>query len=371
MSSANPVQDRRFMARALQLAERGLTTTDPNPCVGCVLVVDGTIVGEGWHQVAGEGHAEVNALRAAGAAAKGATAYVTLEPCCHQGRTGACTEALHNAGIARVVYAVDDPNPKVAGRGGAWLAAQGIEVTSDVLAAEAREINAGFWSRMQRGTPRVISKIAASMDGRTALANGQSNWITGEAARLDVQRLRARSSAVVTGVGTVIADDPSLNVRAEQYAGAKQPLRVIVDSNLNTPAAAKTLTLDGDVLIIAVEDYAERRAALEAAGAEVVVVSGDDCRVNLPEMLKLLGQREINDVMLEAGPRLNGSFLQQGLIDELIVYQAAHVLGSDARGMFAIPELTDMSQRLPLSLHEVRRVGDDVRLRYSTVAGDD
>jgi len=370
MSGAFSDADRRFMARALQLAERGLYTTHPNPRVGCVLVKDGETVGEGWHEAAGQAHAEVNALAAAGAAANGAIAYVTLEPCCHQGLTGACTEALHAAGVSRVIFAVNDPNPRVAGQGSAWLQAQGIDTRVGLLADQAIALNAGFWSRMQGNRPRVTSKLAVSLDGRTALANGTSTWITGEAARLDVQRLRAVSSAVVTGLGTVLADDPSLNVRAEPYANGRQPLRVIVDSNLNTPPAAKTLTLAGDVLIIAVVDDINRRQALEDAGAEVAVVPSEQGRVSLKAMLALLAGKEINDVLLEAGPVLNASFLRHGLLDELVVYQASHVLGADSLGMFEGLALTDMAQRRQFELHDVRRVGADLRLSYTALVKD-
>lgn len=356
--------DREHMARALQLAERGLCTADPNPCVGCIIVKDGKIVGEGWHQFAGEAHAEVNALAAAGKAAQGAVAYVTLEPCCHVGRTGACTEALHAAGISRVVFAVDDPNPKVAGKGAEWLRQQGIEVSSDLLAEQSAALNAGFWSRMQRKRPRVVSKLATSLDGRTALANGDSHWITGTEARRDVQRLRACSSAVLTGVATVLADNPSLNVRAPEYEDCKQPLRVILDSKLRTPPRAKTLSLPGKVLILTVSDAPEKSAALTAAGAEVVVLGAEHGRVSLTAVLALLAEREINTVLVEAGAILNGGFLQQGLLDEVVVYQAAHVLGGNSHGMFALDELKDMSQRPSLALNEVRRVGADLRLSY-------
>ena len=356
--------DRRYMALALKLAANGLSTTDPNPCVGCVIVKNNTVLGEGWHITAGEAHAEVIALADAGSEAKGATAYVTLEPCCHKGRTGACTEALYAAGISRVVYAVDDPNPLVAGQGAEWLRAQGIDVTGGLLADQAVAINAGFWSRMQRQRPLVVSKLAVSIDGRTALSNGDSHWVSGESSREDVQRWRAQSSAVLTGVGTILADDPSLNVRSASYQHAKQPLRVILDSNLSTPPAARTLSLPGDVLIITVSDDASKRDALESAGASVVKVASDKGRVSLPDVLDLLAEKEINIVMLEAGSVLNGSFLQQGLINELLVYQASHLMGSDAIGMFTMFPLGDMSKRVELTLQDVCRIGKDLRLRY-------
>ncbi len=359
------ITDLYYMALALKLAANGLTTTDPNPCVGCVIVKNDTVFGQGWHHAAGEGHAEVLALADAGIEADGATAYVTLEPCCHTGRTGACTEALHAAGIVRVVYAVADPNPLVAGKGADWLRAQGIDVKGDLLADQAVALNAGFWSRMQRQRPLVVSKLAVSLDGRTALANGDSHWISGDPSREDVQRWRAQSSAILTGVGTILADDPSLNVRSEMYQHAKQPLRVILDSNLNTPPAANTLSLPGDVLIITTSDDASKRDALEATGASVVQVAADKGRVNLPAVLGLLAEKEINTVLLEAGSVLNGSFLEQGLIDELLVYQASHVMGSDAAGMFAMAPLSDMAKRVEFNLEDVCRVGKDLRLRYS------
>lgn len=360
--------DHRFMAGALRLARHGLNTADPNPRVGCVIVRDDEVVGEGWHAMAGGPHAEVLGIEQAGDAASGATAYVTLEPCCHHGRTPPCTDALLAAGIGRVVIATQDPNPEVAGAGAARLAAAGIQVETGVLEAEARALNIGFFQRMETGRPYVRSKIAASLDGRTALANGVSQWITGEAAREDVQRLRARSSAILTGVGTVLADDPSLTVRSDAAAGGRadirQPLRVIADSGLRTPPDSKTLGLPGQVRIFCVQAEAESLGPLEAAGAVVEIIENKDGVVALPALMARLAALEINELLVEAGPTLNGALLQAGLLDEVIVYMAGCILGADAQSMFAIPELSDMSDRNELEFVEMRRIGADCRLTY-------
>jgi len=358
-------RDHALMARAVQLARRGRYTADPNPRVGCVIVQDEKIVGEGWHERAGGPHAEVVALRDAGAAARGATAYITLEPCCHHGRTPPCTDALLEAGIARVVMASRDPNPAVAGEGERRLVAAGIAVDAGILDGEARALNVGYMQRRQSGRPYVRSKIAASLDGRTALANGVSQWITGAAARADVQRLRARSSAIMTGAGTVVSDDPSLNVRSEDLGDVLQPLRVIVDSGLRTPPDARTLSLSGDVTVFTVAGDAAKHAPLETAGARIEVVGTmPNGRVDLDAALRRLGELEINEVLVEAGTRLNGALLQAGLIDELVVYMAGSILGRHARGMFDIQELTDMDARVEFDLVDVRRVGDDLRLTW-------
>ncbi len=354
------------MARALQLAENGLYTTDPNPRVGCVIVNNGTIIGEGWHERAGLPHAEVLALNAAGAHARGATAYVTLEPCCHHGRTPPCTDALLDAGIARVVAAMQDPNPRVAGQGAGQLSGAGIGVEIGLLEAQARTLNPGFIQRMQHGRPYVRVKLAVSLDGRSALANGESKWISGEAARRDVQRWRARSSAVMTGIGTVLADDPSLTVRTDELAG-RQPLRVVVDSGLRLPNGAKLLIQPGAVLVATASDDTERSSALRVAGAEIAVVRGADGHVDLAALLVELARREINELLVEAGARLSGALLHAGLVDELIVYLAPHVLGAGARGMFEIPSLTQMSARVPLAISDVRAVGADWRITAKLV----
>lgn len=351
--------DHIHMARALQLAERGLYTTAPNPRVGCVIVKDGRVVGEGWHARAGEAHAEVNALRAAGAMARGATAYVTLEPCSHHGRTPPCANALIDAGVARVVAATIDPNPAVAGQGMQLLTLAGVRAEVGLLEAEARELNIGFISRMSRGRPWLRLKTATSLDGKTGLASGESKWITGEAARLDVHRWRARSCAILTGVGTVLADDPQMNVRDVETV--RQPLKVIVDSALRTPPGARILA--GGALVVGNVDVPERRAALVDAGAEVVLLSSANGRVGLAALLAELGRRGINEVHAEAGATLNGALLEAGLVDEWLAYYAPVVLGHAALGLFDVPPLVDMAQRRAFSLCEVRQIGADLRLR--------
>ncbi|MCC5795428.1 MAG: bifunctional diaminohydroxyphosphoribosylaminopyrimidine deaminase/5-amino-6-(5-phosphoribosylamino)uracil reductase RibD [Chromatiales bacterium] len=353
------------MARALELAGRALNTTHPNPRVGCVLVRDGVVVGEGWHEVAGGPHAEVVALRAAGAAARGATAYVTLEPCCHTGRTPPCTDALVGAGISRVVYAAPDPDPRVAGGGARVLAGAGIAVSAGLLEAQARALNPGFESRLRRRRPWIRCKIAASLDGRTALASGASRWITGEAARADVQRLRARCDAILTGSGTVLADDPQLTVRSAFTAPLRQPLRIVLDSRLRVSPSARLFSEAGPLLLLATEAGVPRREALEAAGAELALLPADETgRLRIDAVIQALAARELNEVLVEAGPSLNGALLAAGLVDELVVYQAAHVLGAGARGMFSLPALERMDDRPSFRLAEVRRVGDDLRLVY-------
>jgi diaminohydroxyphosphoribosylaminopyrimidine deaminase/5-amino-6-(5-phosphoribosylamino)uracil reductase len=344
--------DHEFMARALRLAERGLFTTTPNPRVGCVLVKDGGIVGEGWHERAGEAHAEVNALRAAGDAARGATAYVTLEPCSHHGRTPPCADALVAAGVARVVAAMEDPNPKVAGEGMARLAAAGIATAVGLLAAEASELNIGFVSRMTRGRPWVRLKVAASIDGKTALNNGRSQWITGPEARLDGHRWRARACAILAGSGTVRDDDPQLTVRGIDTP--RQPLRVIADSRLATPPTAKILA-GGGVLV-----FSAMAGALP--GAEVIVMPDAAGRVDLAAMLEELGRHGINELHVEGGPRLSGALLAQDLVDELLIYQAPVLLGDRARGMFDLPELEDLGHKRELRIVDRRQLGRDTRL---------
>nr|WP_255416752.1 bifunctional diaminohydroxyphosphoribosylaminopyrimidine deaminase/5-amino-6-(5-phosphoribosylamino)uracil reductase RibD [Thiohalobacter thiocyanaticus] len=357
--------DIRFMSRALQLARRGLYTTDPNPRVGCVVVRDGRIVGEGWHERAGGPHAEVHALRAAGERARGATAYVTLEPCSHHGRTPPCSEALIEAGVGRVVAGMEDPNPRVAGQGLARLEASGIATEAGVLAAESAALNPGFIQRMRSGRPFVRCKLAMSLDGRTALASGESQWITGPAARADVHRLRARSSAILTGSGTLLGDDPSLTARIEGLDGSAvlQPLRVVLDTRLVTPPSAKLLALPGHTLVLTGSDDSGRRRALEAAGAEVAVLPVRDDRLDPVDVLTLLGQREINEVMLEAGPTLAGAVLRAGLVDELVIYLAPHLLGDQARGLFHLPGLDTMADRVALTIEDIRAVGPDWRIR--------
>ncbi len=351
--------DHAMMGRALQLAERGLWTTTPNPRVGCVVVKAGKVVGEGWHERAGEPHAEVHALRAAGERASGATAYVSLEPCSHHGRTPPCAEALIAAGVARVVAAMPDPNPRVAGRGLSMLAAAGIDTASGLLEAEAEELNIGFVSRMRRGRPWVRLKMAASLDGKIALLNGASQWITGPAARNDGHRWRARACAVLTGSGTVLADDPGLTVRAVETE--RQPLRVVVDSRLQTPANAKVLT--GGALLASASADLPQASALRAAGAEILVLPGADGRVDLAALLEKLAERGCNEIHVEAGAGLNGALLRAGLVDELIAYLAPCLLGDQAQGVCQWPALTTLSEQKKLDLIDVRKIGADIFLR--------
>lgn len=353
-------KDREYMARALKLAARGRYTTDPNPNVGCVLVRDGEIVGEGWHEYAGGPHAEIHALRAAGERARGATAYVTLEPCAHQGRTPPCSQALIEAGVSRVVAAMTDPNPRVSGQGMAQLAAAGIDTGTGLLAAEAEALNPGFFKRMREGRPRVRCKLAMSLDGRTAMASGESKWITGSPARQDVQRLRAGSSAIMTGVGTVLADDPSLTVRLEGVE--RQPLRVVLDPRLSTPTTARLLKLPGRTLIVTASDDLETQEALQVAGAEVLVLPRREDVIDLHALMGLLGEMEVNEVLLETGATLSGAMLEAGLIDELIIYVAPHLMGDGARGLFHLPGLQRMEQRIALEISDVRAVGRDWRI---------
>ena len=356
--------DGRFIARALELAARGLETATPNPRVGCVLVRDGRAIGEGWHARTGEKHAERAALASLAAdlpgAARGATAYVTLEPCSHHGRTPPCTDALIEAGVARVVVCTEDPDPRVRGRGIAQLREAGIAVEIGAGAAAARALNAGFFKRMATGRPLVRLKLAASLDGRTALASGESRWITGEAARADVQRLRARSCAVLTGSGTVLADDPRLDVRTG--ADARQPLRVVLDTRLRVPPTARTLAPPGRVLVLSASADAARRAALEAAGAEVLTLPAGGAGVDLAAALDELGRRELNEIHVEAGATLAGALLAGGLADELVLYSAPVLLGSEGRAMLEIGPIGAMADRLELGLEEVVRIGEDLRI---------
>ena len=426
--AGDPVADRLFMARAIRLASQGLYTTDPNPRVGCVIVKAGQVVGEGWHRRAGSPHAEPLALAAAGDAARGATAYVSLEPCCHHGRTPPCSEALLAAGVARVVVAMTDPNPLVAGSGLDRLRAGGVAVEQGLLEAEARRLNPGFIKRMERGLPHVRVKLAASLDGRTAMASGESQWITSAAARRDVQFLRARSSAILSGVGTLLADDPSLNVRLSPAdlpgvgldGSVRQPLRVVVDSHLRTPPTARLLSLPGQTLIACLDPEADglrpgnpeplpttephltpfpapsgdqapdrapahaqepdldddppirldsKRAAhlaaathLEATGAGILRLPPGPGGLDLETLLRYLARMEINEVLIEAGATLAGSALQAGLVDELVLYLAPHLMGDAGRGLFHLPGLERMGDRLALDIQDLRQIGPDLRL---------
>ena len=356
------------MARALALAARGIVAdTQPNPRVGCVLVRDGAVVGEGYHARAGEAHAEVEALRAAGGLARGATAFVTLEPCSHHGRTPPCTDALLAAGVAEVVAPFDDPNPRVAGGGFAALERGGVKVRRGLLATDAARMNAGFIKRMRTGKPFVRVKLGMSLDGRTALSSGESpsgtKWITGPEARADVQRLRAQSGAIITGIGTVLADDPQLNVRdAAGVAAAHQPLRVVLDPSLKLAADARLLAQPGRTLVFTAATDAHHASELTEAHAEVRALPATGGRLALDAVLDELGRREVNEVMVEAGATLSGAFLAAGLVDELVIYMAPLLLGDAARGAFALPALTRIDAAPRLEIVEVRAVGRDWRI---------
>jgi diaminohydroxyphosphoribosylaminopyrimidine deaminase/5-amino-6-(5-phosphoribosylamino)uracil reductase len=361
-SSAFSAADHGFMAQALRLAERGLYSTSPNPRVGCLLVKHGVVVGEGWHQRAGDAHAETIALQRAGDQARGATAYVTLEPCSHYGRTPPCAEALIAAGVSRVVAAMQDPNPLVAGRGLALLAAAGISAACGLQEDEARELNLGFVSRMTRGRPWLRLKLASSLDGQSALQNGASQWITGAAARLDGHRWRARACAILSGIGTVRDDDPQLNVRGIETS--RQPLKVVVDSRLELSTAARVFNGGGVLVAYADEkkQLGQRAAALNACGTELLQLPNDEGKVDLPALMQALGQRGINEVHVEGGARLNGALLAAGLVDEVLLYLAPCLLGASARGLFDLPALTSLADKHALIFRDVRMVGGDVRV---------
>lgn len=361
--------DREWMSRALTLATRGLYTTEPNPRVGCVLVKGEQVVGEGWHVQAGEGHAEVNALAQAGEQARGATAYVTLEPCSHVGKTPPCADALIAAGVSRVVAAMQDPNPLVAGNGLQRLRDAGIEVTCGLLEEQARELNPGFIKRMQLGLPWVRVKLAMSLDGRTAMASGESKWITGPAARADVQRLRARSGAVISGADSVLLDDSALTVRASELglsdeeasaAVQRQPLRVLIDSLRRVPLEQRFFRESGPTLVISTS--AEQAAdSYQSIGSELLALPGDDGKVDLPTVLRTLAERGCNEVLVEAGAALSGAFWRAGLVDELIVYMAPRLLGSQARPLMQLP-FESMSEAMDVAVSDMRAIGQDWRI---------
>lgn len=353
--------DEAYMRQALELASRGRYTTDPNPRVGCVVINNDAVVGRGWHMRAGEAHAEVIALGDAGASARGATVYVTLEPCCQQGRTPPCVDALIGAGVKEVVYSFHDPNPQVAGKGGAALRDAGITVRHGLLAAESRSLNRGFVSRMTRGRPYVRTKLAVSLDGRTALASGESQWITGSAARADVHRQRAAASVILTGSGTVIADDPQLTARLDESdQPVLQPLIVIVDSKLKVTAEAR-LFREASPLIFTRSEDAAARQAIELAGGVIERQSGAGA-VDLGDLMVRLGERGCNEVWVEAGSGLNGALVQADLVDEYVIYCAPVLLGSAARGMFDFT-LRQLSERVELEFIEQVKLGDDLRIR--------
>jgi diaminohydroxyphosphoribosylaminopyrimidine deaminase/5-amino-6-(5-phosphoribosylamino)uracil reductase len=363
-------RDAFYMARAINLAKRGRYTTDPNPCVGCVLVKDDAVIGEGWHVEAGLGHAEIAALKnlqdangLPGAESKGATAYVTLEPCSHQGRTPPCCDALIKAGISRVVAAMQDPNPLVSGRGLEKLKAAGIEVSCGVLQDDALALNRGFIKRMTENRPFVRSKLAMSLDGRTAMASGESKWITSAEARADVHRLRAESSAILTGINTVLADDPALNARVDKPV--LQPVRVVLDTHLNMPVTAKMATLPGRSLILTCAEDQQKQQRLQQSGFEVYQLPGNNGRLDLQAVMDFLSRQQINELLVEAGSVLNGALLAEGLVDEYVIYMAPCILGDQGRGLFKLPGLQQMADKKQLTLRDVRQVGSDLKLTYT------
>jgi diaminohydroxyphosphoribosylaminopyrimidine deaminase/5-amino-6-(5-phosphoribosylamino)uracil reductase len=357
-------QDTAFMAEAIRLAQKGIYTTHPNPRVGCVIVKDGQIVGRGYHVRAGEGHAEVHALREAGELARGATAYVTLEPCSHFGRTPPCADGLVNAGVARVVSAMQDPNPQVAGRGLQKLRDAGIQAEVGLLELQARALNPGFIKRMETGLPFVRVKLAMSVDGRTAMQSGESQWITGSTARQDVQRLRAKSSAIITGIGSILIDDSALTVRADELGlsqaeeiAKRQPLRVVLDSTGRMTGQAKILKQPGRTLWITTGER-------EMPGAEVITPESIDGRVDLRWLLNYLVETEqVNEVLVEAGAELSGAFVAAGLVDELIIYMAPTLMGSSARPLLQL-SLDKMAQQKRMSMVDLRQLGTDIRMTY-------
>lgn len=353
--------DYAFMSYALRLAEKGLYSTTPNPRVGCVLTLDDRIIGSGWHEKAGQPHAEINALASTSEAACGATAYITLEPCSHYGRTPPCVNALIDAGITKVIIAMEDPNPMVSGRGCMLLEQAGITVQTGLLQVQAQALNIGFIMRMMHKKPWIRLKTAASLDGKTALNNGISQWITGETARQDGHRWRARSCAIMTGIGTVKSDNPQLSVRHAETA--RQPKKIIVDSHLNIPLNAKLLQSDGEVLIFTAHDESvEKKEALSRMGAQVIVMPNEKGAIDLKKMMTVLAAMEINEVLVEAGRELNGALIEAGLVDEMIFYLAPHLLGDDARGMIKLPELTCLEQKKELKIQDVRMIGQDIRI---------
>ncbi|MFA6051610.1 MAG: bifunctional diaminohydroxyphosphoribosylaminopyrimidine deaminase/5-amino-6-(5-phosphoribosylamino)uracil reductase RibD [Methylobacter sp.] len=355
-------QDAFYMAQAIHLAKRGCYTTDPNPRVGCVLVRDGRVIGEGWHVKAGQGHAEVEALKNV-PDAKGATAYVTLEPCSHHGKTPPCCNALINAGVSRVVAAMQDPNPQVSGSGLEKLKEAGIEVSCGVLQEDALALNRGFIKRMTENRPFVRSKLAMSLDGRTAMVSGESKWITGAEARADVHRLRAESSAILTGVNTVLADDPALNARVDWEI--VQPVRVVLDTQLRMPVTAQMVKLPGRSLILTSSQDEQKQQVLQQAGFEVYQLPGKDGRLDLHAVMNFLSRQQINELLVEAGSILNGALLAEGLVDEWVVYMAPCILGDQARGLFSLPGLQQMADKKNLKLRDVRQVGQDLKLTYT------
>ncbi len=348
------------MSHALQLAEKGLYSAAPNPRVGCVITQQDKLIASGWHERTGQPHAEINALNSAVSDVRGATAYITLEPCSHHGRTPPCAHALIQAGIAKVIVAMQDPNPLVSGRGCALLQQAGMTVQTGLLQDEANKLNLGFVTRMRHQRPWVRLKIAASLDGKTALTNGASQWITGEAARQDGHRWRARSCAVLTGMGTLIKDDPQLTVR--HIKTSRQPKKVVVDKQLAIPLDAKLLQGEEVFIFTANPDNPEKVATLNALGAQVILLPDAQGNVDLQKMIHQLADLEMNELLVEAGSGLSGSLISAGLVDELILYLAPHLLGDVAQGMVKLPELTDLSQKVSLEFQDVRKIGQDIRV---------
>lgn len=349
-----------MMAHALKLARLGIGSAHPNPRVGCVLAKETTVVGEGWHEKTGAAHAEINALDMAGGKAKGSTAFVTLEPCSHQGRTPPCADALIRAGVAEVIVAMQDPNPAVSGAGLGMLEKAGIRVRCGLMQQQAEALNEGFVSRMSRGRPFIRLKLAASLDGATAMRNGESQWITGADARRDVQRLRAASGAIMTGINTALADDPRLTARDSQDKPVMQPLRVVLDSRLRLPSEARMLREPGRTVVICIDDRGQQ--ALVDAGADVVRVADVRGRPDLVKVVETLASFEINDLLVEAGPTLAGSLLSSQLVDELVIYQAPHIMGSQTRRMAETPGWPSLADKLSLRILDVRRIGADMRI---------
>jgi diaminohydroxyphosphoribosylaminopyrimidine deaminase/5-amino-6-(5-phosphoribosylamino)uracil reductase len=355
-----------YMQHAIRLAKKGLYKTDPNPCVGCVIVKDEKIVGEGWHQRAGEGHAEINALKQAATKAKDATVFITLEPCSHTGKTPPCVDALINAGVKKVIAAMTDPNPLVAGSGLKKLQDAGIETEYGLLESQARELNPGFIKRMECGRPFVRIKLAMSLDGRTAMASGESQWISGEASRNDVQRLRAQSSAILTGIDTVLADNPSMNVRltAEQLnidsvlEEVMQPKRIVLDSRFRVPADVKIAALDSECTVYTTVNVDKNKQY----PFTIETIETKDGQIDLHALMKDLAKKEINLLHVEAGSILCGALLKNALVDEIIIYMAPHIMGDNAKGLFHLPELEKMKDRVSLKVKDMRSIGDDIRI---------
>jgi diaminohydroxyphosphoribosylaminopyrimidine deaminase / 5-amino-6-(5-phosphoribosylamino)uracil reductase len=356
-------EDAFYMARAMYLARQSIYTTDPNPHVGCVLVKNGGIIAEGWTQRAGLAHAEVDALSKT-RDAQGATAYVSLEPCSHHGRTGPCCEALISAGVSRVVAAMQDPNPLVSGRGLQKLREAGVEVVCGILQQDAESLNRGFIKRMSQGLPWIFSKLAVSLDGRTAMASGESQWITSSQSRADVHILRAASSAILTGIGTVLVDDPQLNARVD--FDVVQPVKVVLDANLRMPLTAKLLQNSTETWIFTRSEDALKHQRLQALGCKIFCVEADEKGLKLHKVFEILAEQQINTVWVEAGARLNGALLEADLVDEWLVYMAPCILGAQAHGMFQLPGLERMADKKQLKLLNVRQIGPDLRLTFSS-----